>query len=199
MAVLSLLVFWHSKSTSIQGERMHIVILEGSPHKLGASNTIANAFASGAREKGHEVTILDLARMNLHPCLGCPQDTCYKNVCVQKDDWNILRDACLSCDMLVYATPIYFYGMCAQMKIAVDRSHCFHRALREKHIKSALIATACRTDDEVMSYVSHLYDGLARYMNYTVVATIYAKGVGYDGLASDSPYIAQACELGRSL
>lgn len=49
---------------------MKIVILEGGPHKQGASNTLADSFIKGAKDAGHEVTILDLPRMNLNPCLG---------------------------------------------------------------------------------------------------------------------------------
>lgn len=180
---------------------MKIVVLEGSPHRHGASNALADCFIKGAEEAGHSVTVLDVARMNIHPCLGCPLEKCTgQNLpCVQKDDGQQLREHIPGCDMLVFVTPIYFYGSSAQLKVALDRFHCFYQHLKTRHIKSALLATACRTDEEVFSYVDNIYHGLVRYLNFEDCGSILAGGCGYSSLAGDSVYRQQAHALGRSL
>lgn len=50
---------------------MKIIVLEGSPHKKGSSNMLAEKFIKGAEEAGHTVEVLDVAHMDMHPCLGC--------------------------------------------------------------------------------------------------------------------------------
>ena len=177
---------------------MKIVILEGSPHKQGASNTLADSFIKGAKDAGHEVTILDLPRMNLNPCLGCNRQN-FEEPCIQKDDGNILREELLSADMLVFVTPVYFYDMSAQLKIAIDRMHCIYPLFKEKHLKSALIATACRKDAEVMKYLTDIYKGLAEYLNFENCGEILATGVEYASINENSKYLIQAYELGKNL
>ena len=179
---------------------MKIVVLESSPHKHGASNRLADAFIKGAQEAGHETLVIDTARLNLHPYLGCPKEKCTgNNDCIQKDDWHILRDGIMSCDMVVYVTPVYFYDMSAQLKVAMDRFHCFYEKLKTKNIKSALIATACRTDDEVMNYLHNIYQGLVRYLKYEDCGEILATGVGYSNIDENSEFLKQAYELGKNL
>lgn len=51
-------------------ESMNILVIESSPHKNGSSNLLADNFIRGAEEKGHQVTVFDVARADLHPCLG---------------------------------------------------------------------------------------------------------------------------------
>ena len=64
---------------------MKITVLQGSPHKNGSSNFLAEQFIKGAEENGHRVTVLDAAHMDLHPCIGCGK--CGMNgICVHKDD-----------------------------------------------------------------------------------------------------------------
>lgn len=110
---------------------MKIIILQGSPNKKGSTSILAESFTKGALEAGHKVERFDLAKMNIHPCIGCV--ACgYEGPCVQKDDNQQIREAILGADMVVFATPLYYYGMSAQLKIVVDRfcaykirtSHC---------------------------------------------------------------------------
>ncbi len=71
--------------------------------------------------------------------------------------------------------------------------------LKTKNIKSALIATACRTDDEVMNYLHNIYQGLVRYLKYEDCGEILATGVGYSNIDENSEFLKQAYELGKNL
>lgn len=103
---------------------MKIVVIKGSPHKKGSSNLLAEQFARGAREAGHTLVELDAAHMDIHPCLGC--EHCGMNgPCAQKDDIQQIRDALLSADMAVFVTPVYYFGMSAQLKMVIDRFYSY--------------------------------------------------------------------------
>ena len=99
---------------------MRIVVLKGSPNKRGSSNLLAEEFIRGAKEAGYTVEMIDAAHANLHLCTGCVHCG-YEGPCVQKDDMELFRKQILSADMLVFVTPLYYYGMSAQLKILVDR------------------------------------------------------------------------------
>ena len=113
----------------------------GSPNKNGSTSILAENFANGARDAGHTAQLIDVTRMNIHTCTGCV--ACgYEGPCVQKDDNEIIKQKLLSCDMVVFATPLYYYGMSAQLKTVVDRFCSYNSSLNSRHLKSALLAAA---------------------------------------------------------
>lgn len=176
---------------------MEIVVLESSPHKNGASNTLADYFIKGAVESGHTVRVLDVAHMNIKPCLGCFSGKNEGHCTTHKDDMYQVEQALAKTDMIVYVTPVYFYDMSAQLKLVVDRLHCIYGKLSGK--KSLLLATAWRRDDEVMSYLRNLYTGLAEYLRYENLGVIMAKGCGSPETIHGSRYAEEAYQLGKNL
>ena len=175
---------------------MKIVVLESSPNRHGASNTLAGYFIQGAEESGHRVSVLDVAHMNIRPCAGCYKGQA-QGRCVINDDMQKVEKALLEADMVVYVTPVYFYDMSAQLKLVVDRLHCFYANLAGK--KSLLLATAWRGDEEVMRYLLNLYNGLAEYLQYENMGAVLARGYGSPETIQNSRYAKEAYELGRSL
>lgn len=120
---------------------MKIVILMGSPNKKGSTSILVDFFVRGATESGHDCEIVDVCHMNIHPCTGCV--ACgYEGPCVQKDDIELIRAKLLDADMVVFATPLYYYGMSAQLKIVVDRFCAYNSSLNRRHLKSALLTVA---------------------------------------------------------
>lgn len=89
---------------------MKIVVLEGSPNKKGSTHILADCFRQGAEEAGHTVELLNVAHADIHPCTGCIHCG-YEGPCVQKDDVGSIREKILGADMMVFATPLYYYGM----------------------------------------------------------------------------------------
>ena len=112
---------------------MKILVMESSPHKHGSSNLLAAEFIRGATEAGHQTQVFDVARSDLRPCLGC--DACgMSGSCVQKDGMEELRRRILASDMVVFVTPLYYFGMSAQLKTAIDRFYSFNDELSAKHL-----------------------------------------------------------------
>jgi multimeric flavodoxin WrbA len=97
-----------------------VLILSSSPRKHGNSNALCDRFMEGAVEAKHEVEKVVLADKTIHYCNGC-----YKckgdGKCAQKDDMAQILDSMVAADVIVMATPVYFYSMCAQMKTVIDR------------------------------------------------------------------------------
>ena len=99
-----------------------IMILSTSPRKGGNSDGLADAFAEGAREAGHQVEKIVLYDKTIGFCRGCL--ACQKTQrCVIRDDADAIAQTMRSAEVIVFATPIYFYEMCGQMKTLLDRTN----------------------------------------------------------------------------
>ena len=177
---------------------MKIVLLEGSPNKNGSSNTLANAFIEGAKEAGHGVDVIGAAHANIHPCTGCIHCG-YEGPCVQKDDVDDIRARVLAADMMVFVTPLYYYGMSAQLKTLVDRFCAFNSSIQRKHMKSAMIAAAWNADGRTFEALEAHDKTLVRYLNLKDMGAVRGKGCGTPSMTKRSRYVQQAYELGKNL
>ena len=109
---------------------MKITVLNGSPRKQNTT-AMAEAFAEGARAAGHEVEVLQVGKMKINGCLAC--EYCHgkgAGQCVQKDDMEKVMPAYKDCDMIVFASPIYYFDMTAQLR---DPEGLRHRQAHEGH------------------------------------------------------------------
>ena len=177
---------------------MKIVVLEGSPYRDGSSNLLADCFRQGAEEAGHTVEILDAAHADIHPCTGCIRCG-YEGPCVQKDDVEQFRRQILGADMVVFVTPLYYYGMSAQLKTLIDRFCAFNSSLQRRHMKSALLAAAWNSDDWTFEALEAHYQTLVRYLNLQDMGTVLGRGCGSPSMTEHSPYTQRAYELGNRL
>ena len=99
---------------------MKITVLQGSPNRDGSTAVLIENFVKGAQESGHTASVIDTAHGNISPCIGCV--ACgYEGSCVRHDDIAQIREEILASDMIVFATPLYYYGMSAQLKTVIDR------------------------------------------------------------------------------
>lgn len=177
---------------------MKITILEGSPHESGSSNMLAREFARGALEHGHDVAEIDVAHSDIHPCIGCGR--CGMDGPCVFDDYNAcVRDALLESDMVVFATPVYYFGMSAQLKAAIDRFYSYTTRLAGKGLKAALVTAAWDADEDVMPCIVAHYEKLCRYMNFSDMGKILGLGCGTPALTSSSKHMQEAYDFGRSL
>ena len=177
---------------------MKITILMGSPNRNGSTNILAESFAKGAEEAGHSVGIIDVTRMNINPCMGCV--ACgYEGPGVKKDDNDSVKSKLLFCDMVVFATPLYYYGMSAQLKTVVDRFCSYNSSLNSRHLKSALLAVAWNSDDWTFDALEAHYKALVRYINFEDMGMVLGTGCGTPSMTRRSKYPDEAYKLGRSL
>lgn len=177
---------------------MDIVVLQGSPNRKGSTRMMVDAFAEGAREAGHMVHIVEVATAGVRPCGGCV--ACgYEGPCIQHDGMDALRKQILASDMLVFATPLYYYGMTGQLKCVVDRCCSFNSSLHAKHLQSALLAVAWNRDDWTFDALEAHYKTLVRYLNLRDRGEVLGYGCGTPQMTERSGYLAQARALGARL
>ena len=119
----------------------NIVVLSGSPRKDANTDTLVAAFVEGAKSSGKNVTVFRAADMKIGGCLGCGHCFEKSGTCVQKDDMIQILDAMKSADALVLASPVYFWGVTAQLKLAIDRTYALLRT--KTPIKRAAMLLTC--------------------------------------------------------
>lgn len=177
---------------------MKIVILMGSPNRKGSTSILVENFVKGAEEAGHSCEVLDVCHADIHPCTGCV--ACgYEGPCVQKDDVEQIKEKLLASDMVVFATPLYYYGMSAQLKTVVDRFCAYNSSLNSRHLKAALLTVAWNTDDWTFEALEAHYKTLVRYINFEDKGMILGYGCGTPAMTIHSRYPEDAYNLGRSL
>ena len=177
-----------------------ILIISASPRKGGNSDLLCDEFARGASSAGHEVEKIRLAEKKIGFCIGCY--ACRKfNRCFQQDDANEVIEKMLSADVIVLATPVYFYSMDAQLKTLIDR--CISRWQdfdRFAGTEFWHIITAADTDRGRMSAT---LEGLRGFMRDCMKGTvergvIYGTGALEKGEVRTLPVFREAYEAGRS-
>ena len=145
---------------------MRIAILNGSPRKENTAAMI-EAFREGAEEAGHEVEVLHVGKMKINGCLAC--EYCHtkgEGKCIQKDDLEKIMPAYLESDMVVFASPIYYFAPTAQLEAAWQRVYCIGKPA--KATKAALL----------LSSGSGAYDAaIAQYKAFTGYVGIQDMGV----------------------
>lgn len=177
---------------------MKIVVLEGSPNKNGSSNILAERFICGAKEAGHGIDVIDAAHANIHPCTGCIHCG-YEGPCSQNDDMNEIRQKILDSDMIVFVTPLYYYGMSAQLKTLIDRFCAFNSSIQRKQMKSALLAAAWNSDNWTFEALEAHYHTLVRYLNLKDQGMVLGNGCGTPSMTKNSVYPDKAYDLGKRI
>ena len=104
---------------------MNILVLTGSPRKNGNTEIMAEEFIRGARDAGHTVTKFSTGAMDIHPCIAC--ESCLRNdgKCFRQDDMQKIYPVIEESDMIVLASPVYWYSLTAQLKTSVDRFYAY--------------------------------------------------------------------------
>ena len=178
-----------------------IVILNGSPRKKGNTSELVKAFTRGAESAGHTVTEFFLDSMNIHGCKGCFGGRSGRDhPCVQRDDMDKIYPAVRECDVIVLASPLYYWNMSGQIRTAVDRLFALEEGegnlLRGHGRASALLMAAEGHDfEDVLLYYNHLMG----HLKWNNLGHVLAGGNGDIGDIEGKPEVSAAYELGRSI
>lgn len=178
---------------------MNIVILTGSPRHHGNSNYLADRFQQGAEQSGHHVERFDCTAPNLHDCVACNRCGMNGDCAVHDDFSDILRPRLLEADMVVFVTPMYYFGFSGYLKRVIDRFYAINESLRSAPKKTALIMACAGNDEKNTEPMLLHYRALAAYLGWEDAGTILATGLGAEGSAADTPYCDAAYALGLSL
>ena len=175
-----------------------IVVLVGSVRRNGNTELLAKAFADGAGRQ-HEVEIISVADYRIHPCTGC--NCCYTregNRCVQEDDMTEIYDRLAQADTVVIASPVYFYGVSAQLKALIDRLHTpMRNSFSIRRLGLILVGAAAIPD--LFDPVLMQYRMILRFFSLEDIGTVLVSGAKEKGdvLAGDG--ITRAYDMGSNL
>ena len=178
--------------------KMKIVVLTGSPRRNGNTNHLAGQFIKGAEDTGHEVYRFDCAQHKVSGCIAC--NACgMDGDCILKDDFAELRPHLLNADMVVFATPMYYFGFSSQLKAVIDRFYAINGKIKGAPKQSVLLMAYANTDpEEAEPMVSH-YHTLLHYLGWKDRGTVVAPGMWPAGAVNGTEYDRKAYELGRKL
>lgn len=180
-----------------RGKKMKIAVITGSPHREGTSALLADKFIEGAKTVGHDVFRFNAAFEDVHPCIGC--DRCGMNgPCIYKDSMEKLNPELLAADLVAFVTPLYYYGMSAQIKTVIDRFYANNSRLHVSK-KAILMATAYNSSDWTFNALTEHYKTLVRYMGWEDAGMVMAYGCGSRSAIERTDFPNQAYKLGANL
>ena len=175
----------------------NILIISASPRRGGNSDTLCDQFMHGAIDAGHSVKKVFLRDKHVNYCLGCGLCTTGKP-CPQKDDAAEIIEAMLAADVIVMATPVYFYSMNAQLKTLIDRCCARYTEISDKEFY--LIMTAAERSVEAMQPTVAVFRGFLDCLDNPVErGIIYGLGVWQAGEVKSSPAMKEAYEAGTAV
>lgn len=173
----------------------NVLILSSSPRRGGNSDTLCDEFMQGAIESGHRVEKVFLRDKTIHPCTGCGVCSQYKKPCPQKDDAAEIIGKMLAADVIVMATPVYFYTVCGQMKTLIDRCCARYTEMTDKEFY--FILTAAEESIPMMERTVECFRGFLDCLEGPVErGVVYGVGAWHVGEIESSPAMQEAYELG---
>lgn len=172
-----------------------IIILAGSPRKGGNTDSLIEAFIKGAKDN-NTVEVIPVADRTIAPCIGC--NSCFTregHECFQKDDMEIVYSKLRAADVLVIASPVYFYGISAQLKAVIDRLHTPMR--NEFRIKKlGLLLVGAATLPELFDAIITQYRLILNFFKLEDAGTVLVRGAKDKGDVRKED-LDKAFELGQ--
>lgn len=176
----------------------NVLIVSTSLRLASNSDTLAQAFAKGATAAGHNVETVSLKNKKIAFCRGCL--ACQKTQkCIISDDAVLLAEKICQADVVVFATPVYYYGLSGQLKTLLDRCNALYS--RDYTFRSVyLLATAAESDPAtVEGSITGLQGWIDCFEKASLKGTIFAGGVTAPEDIASHPALKQAYEAGLSL
>jgi len=176
----------------------NVIVISSTPRVNGNSEILANEFARGAKDAGHNVDVITLRDYNLKYCIGCY--ACSKTgKCFHDDGMNEIAQKLLKADAIVFATPVYFYSMSGQLKVFIDRLVPHYTKITADIY---LIATQWDTDKKIMENTFNAIRGctIDCFEDCKEKGVLY--GVGLEGVGeakNNKEYMTQAYTMGKNV
>jgi multimeric flavodoxin WrbA len=172
-----------------------VLILSGSPRKGGNSEVLCDQFMKGAQEAGHQVEKIRVAEKRIGYCTGC-YGCQGGGKCVRQDDMEPLLESMIASDVIVLATPVYFYTLCAQMKTVIDRTVARYTEITGKEFYFIFSAA-----DERQGMLERTVEAFRGFLDCLdgarEMGIVYGLGSWSIGDIVNQPAMKQAYELGK--
>ena len=172
-----------------------VLVLSSSPRKRGNSDLLCDQFVLGACESGNQVEKIFLKDKKINYCTGCGTCLNGKKSCPQKDDMAEILEKMVDADVIVMATPVYFYTMCGQMKTLIDRTCARYTEISNKEFY--FIVTAADNSKPAMERTIEEFRGFTYCLDgETEKGIIYGIGAWEKGDIIGKPAMKEAYQSG---
>jgi multimeric flavodoxin WrbA len=175
-----------------------VLVLSASPRKGGNSDLLCDQFMQGAKEAENQVEKIFLRDKKINHCVACGACQGNGGKCVQKDDMSEVLDKMMAADVIVMATPVYFYTMNGQMKTLIDRTYSRYKKISNKEMY--FIVTAADSRQQAMERTVEGFRGFTSCLpGAREKGIIYGTGAWKAGDIKGSQAMTQAYEMGRKV
>jgi multimeric flavodoxin WrbA len=177
---------------------MKILAFVGSPRKGSNTDLVVNAILQGAEENKHKVEKVYLYDEDIKPCQDCK--VCKKETftCTTKDAMQRLYPLIEEAEVLVFGTPLYWYGASAKMKLLIDRLRPYIASNKLKDKKTVLVIPS-EDGPEACSYAVGMFNLSFKYLNLNLVATVLPKATKRAEVQEQPETLKAAKEIGKNL
>lgn len=175
-----------------------IIVVSSSPRKNGNSDILAQKFADGAIFAGNEVRFIAVRELDLKFCTGCLYCQSHDK-CVLNDGLNGLYEKFQNADVLVFATPVYYYSVCGQLKTFLDRLNPLYPR-KNKFTDVYLLATSADDDESAMDgAVKDIQGWIDCFDGVSLKGVIRGVGVTDKGEINGTDFPEKAYETGKNI
>lgn len=176
----------------------NVLVISTSLRRNSNSHALAEEFAKGAKEAGHQVELISLIGRQIEYCVGCL--SCQRTgQCVIEDDANLIAEKMLKADVVCYATPIYYYEMSGQMKTLLDRMNPLFSA-DYKFRDVYMLSTAADDGPHVADRAVNGLEGwIECFAKAELAGSLFAGGVTGPGEITNHPALAKAYDMGKNI
>ena len=175
-----------------------VLAISSSPRKGGNSDLLCDRFITGAQESGHHAEKIFFKNKKINYCTGCGTCLNGEKSCPQKDDMAEILEKMIAADVIVMATPVYFYTMDAQMKTLIDRTCARYTEISNKEFYFIVAAADTRLD--AMERTIEGFRGFTSCLNGAEEkGIIYGTGAWNIGDIKGKPAMNEAFEMGKKV
>lgn len=177
---------------------MKVVALLGSPRKEGNTDILIDQILKGAKQKGHETEKIHLYRFDIRPCQDCRGCKEGHHDCVTEDEMILIYPSLEKADIIIFGTPLYWYGPTGQMKLLIDRLRPYIET-RKLEGKKAIVITPSEEGPDVCGPLVEMFKRIFKYLGIKLIHTILVKAYEKGEIRQNMGELRKALLFGGSL
>lgn len=176
----------------------NILTLMGSPRINGNTDLLTDAFIEGARENGHNITKISVYKNKVNACINCSYCCNHDGECFQKDGMDEIYSLLDNAEIVVFASPLYFYNLSAQLKAIIDRFHAKTSVKKLKPKKCVLLAVGA-DDASAFDPMISTYKAIANYLKWEDIGILTVDNIEEKGAITKTDALKRAKALGSNI
>lgn len=177
---------------------MHVIGLVGSPRKGSNTDLLVDSVLDGAGTSGHTTEKLYLYDLDIEPCLDCKACKKGSYKCALIDDMQTIYPKLQEADVIVFGTPLYWYGPSAKMKLLIDRLRPFTASKKLKG-KRAVLVVPSEEGADACNFIVGMFGLSFDYLGVDLIAKLLARASERAEVKAQPQTLAEAFVVGKCL